>query len=319
MSSLKTFRAFLVSLLAVALLAAGLVFAGSGAAGAATAAPSSSSACQAPPDYRVAASASKVAAGQPVTLTVTYYQCGGGPAHDFTVTARPSGQYSPITTAGHVTTPAGETESGSLTVTPDRSTTYMVTEDGQTYSQPPSLDVTVDRTAGTCSGVIALQAPATATVGSTVALTGTTSDTSTVTILFRRRGQLAFMNRRALSPLPDGTFATSYQPDDDYRLYASTDRCDSPPVLIQALPIVNGPAATRRNSTVTVRVRAAAGVVVNLYFHRAGTVGYALQRQGSTTAYGTYTTTYRATADYRYYAVTGPGSRRSDTVLTQIR
>ncbi|MCU1589982.1 MAG: hypothetical protein JWP11_1238 [Frankiales bacterium] len=316
MKSIAAFRSVLVSLSSVAVVA--VMGVAAPAAGAATPTPSPS--CSPGPNgFGIAASPTRIDSGQSVTLTVTYYQCGGGPEHHFTVTARPLGQNSPITTAGHVTTPAGETESASLTLTPDRGTTYMVTEDGQTYSQPPSVGVTVDRTAGSCSGVLDLRAPATARAGSTVAVTGMTSDTSTVSILFRKRGQTAFQVRRSLTPAADGTFSTSFTADDDYRLYAATSRCDSPPVLVPATPTVAGPATAARNRTVKVLVRAAAGVPISLYFHRIGTTGYALARRGTTVANGTYTATYKATADYRYYAVTGPDSRRSNVALTRVR
>jgi hypothetical protein len=265
------------------------------------------------------ASATHVDAGESVTLTVSYQQCGGGPEHRFTITARPLGQQSPITTVGHVTTPSGDAGSAGLTVMPERSTTYMAAEDGQTYSQLPYVDVTVDQTAGACAGVLVLRAPARVPAGSSVPLTGTASDTSTVTILFRKRGQAQFQARRALTPAPNGAFTTPYRGDDDYRIYAATSRCDSPPVLVQTAPTVTGPAVVVRGSAATVRVRAAVGVAVVLYFHRAGTAGYALARRGTTGPDGAYATTYRADADYRYYAVTGPDSRRTTAALTQTK
>lgn len=317
MRNMLSARSALVSLSSVAVIAVLTVQAAPGSARAATPAPSPSCAV-APDGFTFAASTSRVESGQSVTLTITYRQCSG-PEHHFTVSSRPLGQPSPISTVAHVTTTAGDTTSASLTVTPDHSTTYLASEDGQTYTQNPSVDVTVDRASGRCAGALVLHVPARAAAGSSVPVTGIASDTSTVAILFRRRGQTQFEPRRALNPAADGSFSTSVIANDDYRLYAETDRCDSPSVLLQAMPIVAGPRAVARNTDVTVRVRAAGYVGVSLYFHREGTAVYALARRGTTGADGTYTTKYRATADYRYYAITGPGNRRSNSALTQAR
>jgi hypothetical protein len=236
------------------------------------------------------------------------------PAHQVTLYAQPQGQ--PRQQAATGTSDAQG--HASFTVTPQTTTVYDAVY-SDISGQPPAVTVTVDRTSGTCATGLRLTAPAKASVRTAVPVTGNTSDTGTVTILFRKRGQSAFQARRSLTPAPDGAFSTSFTADDDYRLYASTSRCDSHPLLVQATPTIAGPATARRGSTVTLTVRALPGTTVRVFFHRAGGSGYAQRRSGTASASGIYTASYTADADYRYYALTGPDGRTSSTGLTQAR
>lgn len=205
---------------------------------------------------------------------------------------------------------------------PQATTTYTIGMSRDPVNGPYDYlakTVTVGRTLGSCAGAVSLTAPATVPVGGFVRVAGTAPGVETVNVLFRKRGQTVFQVRRTLTPAADGAFSTTFRADDDYRLYAASARCDSPPALVLATPTISGPATAARNSTVTLSVRGAAGQPVKVYFRRAGTTAFVLGRIGTVAANGTYTTTYRATADYRYYAATGPEARRSNWGLTQLR
>jgi hypothetical protein len=301
------------SALTIGLMAAFLV--SPGVASAATPTPMPTP-CQAPDRYTFTASAAKVDSGQSVTLTVTYYQCGGGSEHHFTVSARPQGQSAP-TAVGQLVTAGQPEASASLTVTLERSTTYYATQDGQTYSQPPSVFVDVDRTGGSCEGVVTLAAPSAVRLGDDVLLTGQRSDTSTVTIKVRERARTAFTGLTTSRPDASGRFAASYQANDDYAAYASGDRCDSATRLLQIQPTISGPATVRRGQSVSLTVTGLPTAPVALYFHKAGTTGYVNRRLSSLGKAGIYTTSYVADADYRYYAVVGNDHRASNIGLTQ--
>lgn len=318
MNSTLSWRSILVSCSTCVLIAATASLAGSGSAGAAT--PSPSPSCSSTPNgFFVTASTHRVESGQSVTLTITYQQCGGGPEHHFTISARPLGQSSPITTIGQVTTPAGEYTSASLTTTPDHSTTYLVTEDGQVYSQPPSQDVTVDRTGGSCAGVVTLTAPSAVHLDQDVLLTGQRTDTSTVTVKIRQRARTTYAALPTSAPDGNGRFAAQYRADDDYAVYAAGDRCDSPAVVVPIRTTITGPATARRGSSVALTVTGLPGAPVAVYFHKAGTTGFVRRRATSLSKTGTYTTSYLATSDYRYYAVVGNDHRVSNGGLTQVR
>lgn len=222
-------------------------------------------------------------------------------------------------TIGQVTTPAGDNTTASLPTTPDHSTTYLVTEDGRTYSQPPSQDVTVDRTGGSCAGVVTLTAPSVAHLGDNVLLTGQRSDTSTVTIKIRQRDHATYTAVPTSAPDGSGAFSGRYRADDDYAAFAASQRCDSPVLTVPIRPRISGPATARRGSSVTLTVTGLPGAPVVVYFHRAGTTGFVKRRVTSLSKFGGYSTSYLADADYRYYAVVGNDRRVSNVALTQAR
>lgn len=167
-------------------------------------------------------------------------------------------------------------------------------------------------------GTGALDVPDSVPTGSTVTVSGSTADPGTVRVLFRKRGQSRFSVRRTLTPDGDGRFSTRYVADDDYRLYAETDRSRSPLELVVARPVVEAPATVRPGSAVPVTVRAAAGTVVSLSFRRQGQSTFSVRRTGTTDSGGRFRTTFRADADHRSYAEERDG-QRSDAVLTQLR
>lgn len=299
---------------------------GPGAALAATASPSpspSQSPCLTPDEFSMnvsPSSPSSASSGDPVSVSASYMTelCRNQPQPARTVTL-----YARYPDGTQAVVDSGQSDSkGSITFVehPTITSIYSVKFDNQgPFSHDGYNKVTITRTTGSCAGAVSLAAPAALRVGTLVPVTGSTSETGTVTIAFRKRGQSAFQIRRTLTPKPDGTFSTSFLAIDDYRLYASTSRCDSPPLLVQAQPVMSGPATVRRGSPVTLLVRAPQGVPVKVYFHRAGTSGYTARRTGSTDSSGRYATTYLADADYRYYAITGPGTRSSNNGLTQVQ
>ena len=243
---------------------------------------------------------------------------GSEPSHHETLLARAAGsngEYAAVAEGN--TDPQGVT---TFTVAPSVSTEY-------TFDNAPRFNgdyarkatLAVNRYSGSCAGVLTLSGPGTVVTGAAARLEGTAPDTATVNILFRKRGQTAFQVRRAITPRADRTFSVAYIADDDYRLYASGSRCDSPSVLVQATPVITGPASVAKGSTVALLVRAPAGLPVKVYLHRAGTVGYQLARAGTVDSSGRYTATYRATADYRYYSVVGNDRRQSNIGLTQVQ
>lgn len=148
-------------------------------------------------------------------------------------------------------------------------------------------------------------------VGSTVPLVGTAAPGAAVGIYFRRRGATFFTQRRTLTADSGGTFATSYLALDDYRYFAAALGCTSPLGLTQADPVLVGPLTSPRDALVDLTLHALPGVPVVLYFHRDNSVGYSPRRFGRTSLDGLFTATYRADADYRYYALTGPDGRTS--------
>ncbi len=183
-------------------------------------------------------------------------------------------------------------------VRPGATTTYRLLMDGsEVGSRPQDTTVVVDRVSGSCAN-LRLGGPARTAAGSPAVLTGSTPDSGTVRVFFRRHNQ-PYSLRRTLTPGPDGRFTTSFSVTADHRWYASTDRCDTVPGLTQAVPVVLGPARVRRGDTVTLRVLAPTDVRTVLFFRGAGqtfTPRRAFRGPG--------TTTYVATSDQRYYPAT---------------
>lgn len=276
----------------------------------------------------------RVASGETVTVEATVrgtYDLCHEPreSHEFRLLAREQGQaeYAEI---DRRTVDTVNGRGYTYRTQPVTTTQYRLSIDGRPAAATDSTatpadgtgspdTVVVDRTAGACAGALSLTAPALVPVGGQVVVNGRGSDTSTVSIAFRKRGQTGYTIRRTLTPSgPDNTFSTSYTADDDYRLYALTGRCESPSVLVQAAPTVSGPPTARRDSTVTLSVRAAAGQAVQIAFRRQGQSAFQVRRTGTADARGLFTTTYVADTDYRYRAQERLG-QTSSTGLTQAR
>lgn len=164
----------------------------------------------------------------------------------------------------------------------------------------------------------ALTGPAAVAAGATVPLTGRVRPDAAVQVWFRRRGGTDFSVRRVLTADATGSFATSYVGSDDHRWYATSGACTTAAGLTQVLPTLAGPATVSRGASVSLLVTGPAGAVVHVWFHGPG-ADYALRRTGRLDAAGHYRTSYVASSDQRYYAVTGPDRRRSAAGLTQVR
>ncbi|MCA1823650.1 MAG: hypothetical protein LC640_05190 [Frankia sp.] len=167
--------------------------------------------------------------------------------------------------------------------------------------------------------------------GSRISLSGgTTAPGGGVEIYFRPGYESPFTRRRVLTADAAGNYVTSYLANNDYSYYAVAGSYTSPIGTTIVMPTISGPPRVARGSTVTLTVRAAPGASVVIYFRRYGETVFHGRRAGQTDASGTFTATYRADADYRYYAVhqryvpDGRGGytsdfRQSNTGLTQAR
>jgi hypothetical protein len=163
-----------------------------------------------------------------------------------------------------------------------------------------------------------LSGPPVTAAGATVYLTGRVMPNAPVQIWFRQRGQQDFVARRQLTSGGDGSFVTSYIATDDYRRYASSGDCTTPPALTQATPWLTGPASVPRGSVVQITIHGPATASVALYLRQPGGE-FRLARTGPLDGSGTFRTSYVARTDERYYAVTGPDRRATTWVLTQVR
>jgi hypothetical protein len=209
------------------------------------------------------------------------------------------------------------TTSGDFTFVPEHpQTTTMYGIGGPSQPYTSSQTVVIDPQSRSCGGGLSIAGPALADPMQPTALTGQSSDTGTVTILFRKRGQTQFIARRRLQTDSSGRYATSFRPDDDYRYYAATARCDSPAGLTTIQPTVAGPTRVPRGSSVVAKVRSVANVSVAVYFRAAGSSSITLRRTSHTDGVGVYRFSFVADRDYSYYAVTGPGALRTTAQAT---
>jgi stage II sporulation protein D len=81
-------------------------------------------------------------------------------------------------------------------------------------------------------------------------------------------------------------------------------------------PVVSGPALVPYGTTVLLQGTARAGAAVQVWFHRRDVPGYTLRRNLVADPAGRWSTTYIATEDHRYYAVSY--GLQSNIGLTQI-
>lgn len=164
--------------------------------------------------------------------------------------------------------------------------------------------------------------PSSAVVGSRVALSGTAQPGSTVELWFHRAGSLGYTMRDTLVTSAPGTWTTTYDADDDYRVYATAGPTRSATVLVQIRPNVDGPTnrIVPRNSTVALSGTATPGGALTLHFHRAWTPAddYSIVRTVRMGVNGAWSRPFVASVDYRYY-VSLPNGQRSPAYLTQAR
>ncbi|MCW2777932.1 MAG: hypothetical protein JWN17_1657 [Frankiales bacterium] len=259
--------------------------------------------------FRVGAgysSTNRIGAGDAVSIAGGHsYPCVTAPPepeHDFLLQSQPVGSSTwTDLDAQHATSYVGSDH-------PTTSTRYRLLQDGRVLPADGEDSVVVDRVSGSCG--FTLYAYPYAEVGRTISLGGSSPDTGTVRILFRKRGQDRFTVRRTIAT-PDHAFRTSFVVDDDYRWAAQTDRCDSAQGTTQAVPVVTGPARVHRGDTVRLTVKAPVGARTLLFFRGPGEP-YAPRRVFT----GPGTTTYVATTDQRYYPRTS--STQGTGRLTQV-
>ncbi|MCA1825119.1 MAG: hypothetical protein ABR520_03080 [Mycobacteriales bacterium] len=166
-----------------------------------------------------------------------------------------------------------------------------------------------------------MRSPAAVPYGRTVALSGQATPGASVEIYFRRRGAFEFTRRRLLTGSSAGAYATTYVADEDYDYYAVAGGCTSTLRRTIVTPTISGPALVPRGSIVTLTVRAPNNGRVSVFFRREGSTNFQLRRTGVVYSSNRYETTYRADADYRYYATyrLWDGALRTSNVgLTQV-
>ncbi len=83
-------------------------------------------------------------------------------------------------------------------------------------------------------------------------------------------------------------------------------------------PVLNGPqlGLATSGSTVGITGSAASGVTVEIWFHKRGIPGYTMRRSLLVAGDGSFSTSYVANDDYRYYAELD--GQKSGTNLTQV-
>lgn len=242
---------------------------------------------------------------------------GGSPITSYVVSAKgPDGK-----AAGNTATVGSPPLSATLTgLLPG--TTYTVA----VIARSAAGDSPAGTALSTTTGTVSIIGPAvqSAPYGSTVPITGLAPAGATVAIFFHRAGQVGYDQRRSLLAAADGTFATSYLPNDDYRYYAQVGSQQSAGVLTQATATVSGPIARTapRNSTIILSGRAAPNTQIALHFHKAGTPAsdYSIVRFVRASSSGTWTRPVELSVDYRYFVTrTGLDEAQSANYLIQGR
>lgn len=194
---------------------------------------------------------------------------------------------------------------------------------------PGSTDVRVVDASGCVEPLRATAASLLA--GGRVGLSTRATPGAAVEVWFRSGPTAPFTLRRTLTAGADGSVATSFVAADDTAYYATSGSCTTPVAQTDVWPLISGPARVTRGDTVTLTVRAARGGPLTVFFRRAGEQVFRGRRYGFVGPSGLVRFTYRADADYRYYArydrITQPedggnslvASRYGNTGLTQAR
>jgi hypothetical protein len=171
------------------------------------------------------------------------------------------------------------------------------------------------------AAVPTLTGPAYVTKNSTVTMHGVAQPGESVHIWFHRKGDPAtyYTDRRLLTADSAGAFSTTYVADTDYSYYATTVDGSSPVVLTKLyVTTISGPQSAAYGATVRLSgVALPPGSHVTVYFHRQNSTGYTAGRSLTSDAYGNYSTTYVASADYLYYAVAHVASSIGKTALVR--
>jgi uncharacterized protein YkwD len=192
-----------------------------------------------------------------------------------------------------------------------------------TYSAAPTVARSFAVSAAPASSV-SINGPAnqTATYGKTVTVSGSSTPGAAVGVWFNQAGTSGFTQRRNLTATSSGAWSTTYVAGADYRIYATSGTAQSSTIQVQVSPTITGATSlvVRKKSTYTIRGTGIPGATVTIHFHKAGTAAtdYSILRTVTVASNGTWSRSYVASVDYRFFASL-PNGQVSPTVLVQAR
>jgi hypothetical protein len=159
--------------------------------------------------------------------------------------------------------------------------------------------------------------PAFARRDATVTLTGGAAADAPVQVWLHKRNNSGYVTQTVTAD-GSGAWSFSYTASDDYRYYTTSSEGTSPGGLTQLEPYVSGPAEAAAGSTVPLTGTARPDSTLTVWFHKQNTIGYTARRTITADGTGSWSTSYTANDDYRYYARDNNTGRASNTELTQI-
>jgi hypothetical protein len=163
-----------------------------------------------------------------------------------------------------------------------------------------------------------IHAPA-AAFGSRVArVTGTARPGATVAVWQREWPRTTFRHVRSVRADGNGRWATAFRFAHTSRYYARADGRRSAVVTTRLLipTTITGPRAQQLSTTYRISGRARPLSTVVVYFKAAGRQAFAPRRWVRSDRHGLWSTPWRASTDYRYYARGDVPSRR---IITKVR
>ena len=155
--------------------------------------------------------------------------------------------------------------------------------------------------------------------GRLATLTGTTLPKQKVEIWQAPGGSSGFVKAATVTARTDGTWSWAYTVTATRRSYALARDWRSATVttLLAGPPTVSGPATATYNAVVHVTGKATPGDTVTLWLHRRGSTGYHGGDSAIAAANGTWSMSFRAGDDYRWYVTSVSGKSRG--MLTAVR
>jgi hypothetical protein len=148
-----------------------------------------------------------------------------------------------------------------------------------------------------------ITAPATIGRGKTVVVRGQASPGAEVDVWFHKQGTVGYSKRRVLTAGADGSWATSYVSDLDYRLYGVSQGVAGTKILVKAIgTTLVAPASVRKGKPFHLSGNAAPRATVVVGLHRAGLVGFITAATVHADKWGRWHATVSATVKTRYVA-----------------
>ena len=168
---------------------------------------------------------------------------------------------------------------------------------------------------------LGIAGPVTAGEGETVPVVVTGPPGTAITVWFRAHGDPVFTSRRSGRLGDDGTFVTSYVGGRAHDFFAMAGTVTSPDATTLAGAVPNGLDITAPDDapvgrTVDVVVQGKPGAAVEVWFARRGEAAFNRRREAVLGLTGTYRTSFVATDEHTYYAVSG--GRTSTRVVTKV-